>query len=218
MAEIEQDNLRVNLESDDALLERACSGCATALEDLLSRFEVQLRQTLNGLIPAVYRSAFDADDVVQITFIEAFLRIGQFSPRGPKSFLAWLSILARNNLRDALKELRAGKRIPRHRMVSVGGGSDSHEGLLAALAGSATSPSGGAARIEAKARVEEALGKLPPDYAKVVRLVDLEGHTGPSAAEAMGRSVGAVYMLRVRAHERLRELLGSGSNFFSGGA
>lgn len=200
------------------LIAEAIAGDAAATEELLADSEPALRQALTGQIPASFRSAFDVDDVIQVTFVEAFLRIGTFTPRGPGSFQAWLTTLARNNLKDALKELRAEKRIPRHRLVPAFGDSGSHEGLLALLGASATTPSGGAARMEAKSWVEDAIGRLPPDYEKVVRLIDLEGHIGPSAAAALGRSVGAVYMLRLRAHDRLRELLGSSGNFFTSGA
>ena len=59
-----------------------------------------------------------------------------------------------------------------------------------------------------------------PDFgsarnATVVRLYDIEGRSGPEVATTMGRSRGAVVMLRARAHDRLAELLGSGSKFFS---
>ncbi|HEY3242379.1 MAG TPA: sigma-70 family RNA polymerase sigma factor, partial [Phycisphaerae bacterium] len=60
-----------------------------------------------------------------------------------------------------------------------------------------------------------AIGKLPADYAKVVRMYDLEGRSVAEVAAAVGRSEGAVYMLRSRAHDRLRELLASASRFMS---
>jgi RNA polymerase sigma-70 factor, ECF subfamily len=204
--------------SEDALVARACAGCAVALEELLARLEVPLRQSLTNLIPAAYRSAFDADDIIQVTFIEAFLRIGGFSPRGTGSCLAWLTRLGRNNLTDAIRELRREKRVPREKLVSVGGRSDSYEGFLAALGGSSSTPSRGAVRIEVKSLIEEAMVKLPPDYERVVRLMDLEGKTAPQAAAEMGRSKGAVYMLQARARAHLREILGPSGNFFSSGS
>ena len=51
-----------------------------------------------------------------------------------------------------------------------------------------------------------------------MRLYDLECQPPQQVAEALGRSVGAVHMLRARAHDRLRELLGSASKFFSDSA
>jgi len=55
---------------------------------------------------------------------------------------------------------------------------------------------------------------LPPDYEKVVRLYDLQCKSAVEVAAELGRSEGAVYMLRARAHERLKQELGSSSQFF----
>lgn len=87
--------------------------------------------------------------------------------------------------------------------------------LLEQLVGTGSTPSRHSARDEAVGILNDVIGKLPPDYGKVVRLYDLEERPAEEVAFSMGRSVGAVHMLRVRAHERLRELLGSESRFFS---
>lgn len=218
MAAPEENGPTNGIASEDALVAQACAGNAAALEELLVRLETPLRQSLTSLIPAAYRSAFDADDLIQVTFVEAFLHIGRFSPRGNGSFLAWLTRLGRNNLTDAIRELRRDKRVPREKFVSVGGADRSYDGFLAKLVGSSSTPSRGAMRVEVKGLMEEALTKLPPDYEKVVRLMDLGCMTAPRAAAELGRSMGAVYMLQARAYARLRELLGSSGNFFSSGS
>jgi len=135
--------------SELEIVSAALSGDAGAMEQLLAKSEAPLRTALAGQIAQPFQAVLDVDDVIQVTFIEAFLRIGQFTDRGPGSFLAWLTTLARNNLRDAIKALRAEKRIPRHRMVSVGAESDSYEGLLAQLGSTTTTPSGVAAVMAA---------------------------------------------------------------------
>ena len=63
--------------------------------------------------------------------------------------------------------------------------------------------------------LEGALGALPPDYEKVVRMYDLEGKPVREVAAALKRSEGAVWMLRARAHERLKEIMGEAGKFFS---
>jgi RNA polymerase sigma factor (sigma-70 family) len=78
-----------------------------------------------------------------------------------------------------------------------------------------TTPSRQAARREAVEILERTLAKLPTDYAKVVRLYDLECRPIAEVARELGRSEGAVYMLRARAHEWLRETMGTESQFFS---
>jgi DNA-directed RNA polymerase specialized sigma24 family protein len=63
--------------------------------------------------------------------------------------------------------------------------------------------------------LQEAIKALPDIYAKVVRMYDLEGRAVAEVASSLGRSEGAVYMLRARAHERLHEIMGRTSEFFS---
>jgi RNA polymerase sigma factor (sigma-70 family) len=91
---------------------------------------------------------------------------------------------------------------------------DSCRGLVELVAGD-DSPIRAAGQSETERLLELALRQLPDDYQRVLRLYDLEGLTGPEVARRMGRSHGAVKMLVARARDRLGELLGSGSKFFS---
>jgi DNA-directed RNA polymerase specialized sigma24 family protein len=83
------------------------------------------------------------------------------------------------------------------------------------LSCSTTSPSGKAAKSEAKAALEQAIDRLPRDYQIVVRLYDIEGHPVEDLASTMKRSAGAVFMLRARAHRALGRLLGAPFKYFS---
>jgi RNA polymerase sigma factor (sigma-70 family) len=156
---------------------------------------------------------------MQVTYLEAFQRIGQFTRGDPDGFLAWLACIANNNLRDAVKALGRTKRPdPARRLHALPGAAneDASQQLLLQLVGrTGTTPSRHAARAEAGALIQQMLKKLPEDYRRVVQLCDLEGREPGEAADAMGRSRAAVYMLRARAHDRLRELLGPASAFLS---
>jgi DNA-directed RNA polymerase specialized sigma24 family protein len=44
-------------------------------------------------------------------------------------------------------------------------------------------------------------------------MYDLEGRPVQEVAQALGRSPGAVYMLRARAHRRLSEIMGTASRY-----
>ena len=107
------------------------------------------------------------------------------------------------------------KRPPPRKRVQAPGGADSYVELLDLLAGDSGTPSRTAGRQEVARIVDTALGRLPGDYGIVIRLYDLEGRSAAQVAASMNRSVGAVHMLRGRAHVRLREMLGSSSKFFS---
>ena len=95
----------------------------------------------------------------------------------------------------------------------------SHEQSMAAfvevLGATSTTPSRVAARGEGVRHLQAALATLPPDYEKVVRMYDLESKPIAEVAAALGRSEGAAWMLRARAHDRLREVMGEPNRFFS---
>lgn len=162
---------------------------------------------------------------MQVTYLEAFLGIERFSPvrgAGPAGgFPAWLTRIAENNLRDAIKGLRRSKRPPRDRQISEGQGDDSYVSLLAMLSSSpsdprsASTPSRAAVRAEAEQILETSIKSLPPDYERVVRLYDLERLEIAEVARLMEKSLGSIYMLRARALARLRGLLPSESKFFT---
>lgn len=201
-------------ESDDDLLRRATIGDGEALATLLVRYGPSIRSDVAGRIPGRLRSLLSDDDVMQQTYADAFRSIGGFVSQGDGSFARWLATLARCNVRDAVKMLEAQKRGGRSRRASQPGSGDSSMLLLEELATTGTSPSQHAARAEAWADIETAIGSLPPQYAQVVQLYDIEGRPIDEVAIVMERTSGAVYMLRARALDQLHDLLGRTSKFF----
>lgn len=196
-------------------LDRAIAGDEDALADALAEHAGALRVRLDPLVPARFRSVLEVDDILQITYLEAFLRIGTFTNNGPAAFFGWLSRVAENNLRDAIRELERQKRPQPQNRVALGNSEQSMCLLLEEIGATTTTPSRNAAAGEMKSALDHALAALPDDYALVIRQYDLEGRDAGDVAKALGRSEGAVYMLRARAHERLREHFSSGGQFFS---
>ena len=199
----------------EQLVERAQRGDAEALSELLERFGLELQSNIERQIGARYRGKFDADDVLQVTLLEAFLRIGSFQPGGSGGFAAWLRKIAENNLQDAIRELERNKRPSPARQVAMTDQDASYVALVEQIATCTSTASRACAREELKRGVDAALRELPPDYEQALRLFELEGLSGEDVAERMGRSHGAVRMLLARARERLAEVLGSDSRFFS---
>ena len=171
-----------------------------------------------GRIENRWRALLDEDDVMQVAYLEAFLHIDQLTARDTASFLSWLTRIAENALLDASRGLSRKKRPDPARRVVPTSAADSYAGLLDCLGITTTTPSREAACKDATGMLEAAIGRLPEDYQVAIRLYDLEGRPVSDVATAMGRSVGAVHMLRARAHDRLRNDLGSSSNFFTGSA
>ncbi|HUN80000.1 MAG TPA: RNA polymerase sigma factor [Phycisphaerae bacterium] len=204
---------------DDAkLLQQSVEGDAGALRILLERFGGEVRRRIAGRIEKKWQSVLDEDDVMQVTYLEAFLHIDQLTARDTPSFLAWLTRIAENAIHDAIRGLSRQKRPESGTRVSILQGADSYLGLLDCLGMTTTTPSREAACKDAVGVLENAIQRLPEDYRTAVRLYDLEGRPISDVASTMGRSVGAIHMLRARAHDRLRQELGSSSNFFTGSA
>jgi len=198
-----------------ALIESAVGGDEEALSELLSAHAGPLRARLVGTIAPQWKTLVDEDDVLQVTFLEAFLRIATFENRGEGAFLAWLTRIAQNNLKDAIRGLQRAKRPDPRKRVGNGGNEESYVGLVEVIGMTLTTPSMHAAKGEMIRALDQALDRLPEDYRRVIRMYDLEGTPIEDVARELGRSAGAVYMLRARAHERLASELGGQSQFFS---
>lgn len=199
---------------DPQLLAQVVRGDETALSELLAHFGPIVRRELR--IEPRWQSLVDADDVMQVTYLEAFLQIRKFQSGSLEGFSAWLRRIAENNLKDAIRDAARGRRHGNHAKGESSG--DPYVGLFDYVGGTTTTPSRAASRREIRQVVEDALRALPEPYGRVLRLCELEGKSGNEAAESLGRSHGAVRMLLCRARERLREVLGSGSAFFSDSA
>ena len=197
------------------LFARAAGGDAEALRTLLTRHGGQVWAEINADIGTRWQSAVDADDVMQVSYMEAFLRIDQMTARDAVSFVGWLRSIARNNLRDAIKELERKKRPPPARRLTAGGHGDSYTALADLLGATSSTPSQDVANRELAGLIESMLQRMPPDYGQVIRLYDLEGRSIADVATELNRSAGAVHMLRARAHDRLRTMLGAETDFFS---
>ncbi|HEY3244916.1 MAG TPA: RNA polymerase sigma factor [Phycisphaerae bacterium] len=192
---------------DRQSLSRAVAGDREALGALLERYGPAVEQKLQ--IGARWHGLIEPGDVMQVSYIEAFLRIASFDVERADAFPAWLRRIAQNNLRDAIRALeRPGDELQRIRVTVQ---DESYVALFDLLTSSHSTPSAQVRDLEACDLVHAALDRLPDDYARAVRLYDLEGRPIAEVAKSLGRSAGAVHMLRLRAHDRLRELLGSAS-------
>jgi RNA polymerase sigma factor (sigma-70 family) len=198
--------------ADETLLVAAKLGDREALATLLERHAPAVRGALR--IHPRWQSLLEADDVMQVTYFEAFERIGVFHSDAA-SFPRWLMRIAQRNLIDALRMLKGKKRLPAGGTFTVPDGADPLAWLDQLTAGTGTTPTRHLSRQEARRILESTIDRLPADYARVLRGVFFDGQAVEALAREMGRRPGAVYLLRLRALRRLRELLGSGSLFFS---
>ncbi|MCG8407104.1 MAG: RNA polymerase sigma factor [Phycisphaerales bacterium] len=191
----------------DELVLAACEGDRVALETLLQEFGPRVEAEIARKINPKWQSVLSSEDVMQVTYIEAFQQIGNLRKKTPDGFLAWLRTAANNNLKEAIQGLQADKRPNPENRIHAPKNQDSIVFFQNLLEESTTAASGKVAWNDFVRWLEVALLKLPRDYATVLRLLYFEGKTAGEAAEQMGRSRGAVYMLCMRAIDALRKLI-----------
>jgi RNA polymerase sigma-70 factor, ECF subfamily len=148
----------------------------------------------------------DPSDIVQQTLLEAHVERRQFC--GDESgFCAWLRRALVNNLRDALRAIRRGKR-DLAREQSLDATADESSARLASwLAADHSSPSGRAVRNEDLLRMADALVELPQPQRDAIVLHHLQRWTLAEVASELNRTEAAVAGLLHRGLKRLRQLL-----------
>ena len=200
------------MQTDMQLIPAAVSGDENALSELLARHGPAIERSLQ--IHPMWRPVLETADVMQVTYLEAFLQIRNFDPHRGTPFGAWLRRIAENNLRDAIRGLERQKQPQPRDRIQPARTEDSLIGLYNLLGSDSATPSRNVRASEACKQLDHAVSTLPERYQQVVRWYDLEGQTIDDVARRVGRSAGAVHMLRARAHDRLRELLGGSSGIF----
>lgn len=198
--------------TDDSLLVAAKKGDKEALGELLLRHGPIVRAGLQ--INPKWQSVLEPNDVMQVTYFEAFEQIDRFTGNGP-SFRRWLRRIANNNLRDAIQALERAKRPHPDKRIERTSSDESPEALFGIFQERNNTPSQHAATNEVRALLESEIDRLPNDYRKVIREHFLDGHSVAEIAKDMGRTAGAVHLLRIRALRKLESIIGSGSRFFS---
>jgi RNA polymerase sigma-70 factor (ECF subfamily) len=165
---------------------------------LLARLQVEPR----------FRAKFDPSDIVQQTLLEAVRDWPKFRGSSEAELAGWLRQILAHVLMHEVRRFGGAQRRDVGREVSLEQAlAESSHRLGDALAATGSSPSEQAGRHELELRLADALARLPPDYAEIIIMRNVEGLSHEEAAERMGRGVGAVRMLWVRALSRLRREL-----------
>ncbi|HEV8266045.1 MAG TPA: RNA polymerase sigma factor [Gemmatimonadales bacterium] len=174
----------VALAVPDLLVARAQAGDEAALEALFRAFETPVYNVARRML----RSAEDAEDVLQETFLEVVRSIRQY--RGEGHLWGWIRRIA------ATKALM---RIRRDQLRVA-------EPLDEEPVGRPTM------HVGANIDLERAFEHLSDTSRSVVWLHDVEGYTHEEIAELMGKSVSFSKSQLARAHARLRRMLGEGAH------
>jgi len=190
---------------DAALVAALKAGSEEAFAMLIAQYS----QPLYSLIARSLQDPADAADITQEVFIKVFRSIRSF--HGDASLRTWLYRIA---LREASNQRRWWGRHKRQEMtidtpIGSGDGEDSDETLCLSgmLMDSAASPYDHAARAEMKARVEEALRRLPEAFRTVVVLREMEGFCYEEIAEILEVPAGTVKSRLTRGRAALKQIL-----------
>lgn len=169
---------------DDIAIERAKTGDLTALEKVYRSYEA----LVYSLARRICRTAEDAEDVLQETFLEVCRSIGKFRGSGPGSLTAWVKRIAASK---ALMRVRREKYREADELIE--------DGPVAGRIGP---------DVGLQLDLEAALARLSDTSRAVVWLHDVEGYTHEDIAEMMDRTVSFSKSQLARAHAKLRGWLG----------
>ncbi len=187
---------RLTADPDAALVRRLARGDRAALAVLVERHRDGLWRLLRALTP----DAASAEDAMQETFLAAWR--GAAGWRGEGSARAWLYGMARRQAARTWRR-RAGEPadpVPLHALGEAAGWGD------------ARSPEELAAAVQDRDRLWAALRSLSPADREVIVLRDLDGLTGPEAAEALGLPLATLKTRLHRARLRLMAALRGGDH------
>jgi len=196
----------------EELLERARKGERESLGRLLESYRNYLMLLARLQIDRRLQGKVDTSDVVQDTFLAAHRDFGQFRGSTEQEFLAWLRQVLVYRLANLMRRFFGTQRRDVRLERQMDDELDRSSQMAQAFILSQTSPSGKASRREQAVLLADALKRLPAEYREVVVLHHLEDLTFPQVAERMGRTVGSVEKLWVRALAALRHSLGGQAN------
>lgn len=161
--------------SDAALVERARAGDEGAVRTLVRRHNRRLFRVARGVL----RDDAEAEDVVQETYVRAFINLSRF--RGDSGIATWLTRIALN---EALGRLR--RRRPSEDLAAISELPADDPRIVAFPSPPEPTPEAEAGRAQVRSLLEPLIDELPPDFRVVLILRDVEGMTTEETAEHLG--------------------------------
>jgi RNA polymerase sigma-70 factor (ECF subfamily) len=175
---------------DSELIEQTLQGRPAAFGVLVRKYQDRLFNTLAHLLGDVE----DAQDVVQDSFIQAFLKLETF--QHSSAFYTWLYRIAMNMAATLRRRKRPVLSVDRAREATGREPIDLGEGPTERLE-----------RQERQQQVRQAIAQLPEEYRAVVVLREIEGFCYETIAEILDLPIGTVRSRLHRARFQLRDQL-----------
>ncbi len=188
--------MKSRTEEDRELVQLAQTGDSHAFGMLMRRYTPSLSRFLRRFM----RDSDDVEDVIQETFIRAYMAINRF--RSDSTFATWIVRIGINAAKDGLAlRQRQGPQL-----ASLGDEDDDSKALVEARADLDT-PESRLETKEAMALLEAALATLPEEQRMSFELRELEGLTYEEIAWQMHCPVGTVRSRIHRARDSLTSAL-----------
>lgn len=186
-------------EAEAVLIQKAQAGDMKAAEALFRRYHGPIHQ----LVYRMLRGAPETEDLVQDVFLKAFRAIAGF--KGNSSFKTWIYQIATNTCLNHLA--KASQRYP-HDSLDQAVGEETDMTLGDRLAATGATPEEAVTASEVYQRVEEAVGKLSPEFRSVLVLRDIQDLSYEEVAETLGINLGTVKSRLARARKQVQRWLG----------
>ena len=185
-------------ETDVALMQRVKAGDTDAFRELVERHQ---RTVINVIYRAI-GDAWEAEDLAQRVFIQAFRAAHRYEPTA--KFTTWLFTITHNLIRN---EYRRRGRHAAESLEALTQPATSDEPGVQFADPRATNPAQEVVERELQEKIRAAIQCLPEAQRTAVILCRFEGLAYEEIATVLGGSVASVKSLLHRARETLKEKL-----------
>lgn len=185
--------------TDQEVVAQARLGREAAYRELVRRYE----RPIFSLIYRMVRDRELAEDLSQETFVKALKAVGSYRPE--YKFSSWIFKIANNAAIDHLRKRELAT-------LSIEGSPhartpDAMEATALQIGGRLPGPLDQLEARELGGAIEEAIGRLRPEYQSCILLRHVEGRPYEEIAEMLGLPLGTVKTYIHRARHELRKAL-----------
>jgi len=185
--------------TDQEVVECACDGAEAAFRELIRRYQ----RPVFSLIYRMVRDRELAEDLAQETFVKVLNALDRYRPEF--KFSSWVFKIANNAAIDHLRKRELDT-------LSLEGGPDATtadrlEATALQIGDASESPLEELVARELGSTIEQAIGKLRPEYRACIMMRHVEGRPYEEIAGMLDLPLGTVKTYIHRARAELREML-----------
>ena len=175
---------------DQQLVRLALEGDDTAFEYLFNRY----RDAILRLLTQRAGSSDDAEDLLQETFMKAFVNINRYNPR--YDFGAWICTIAKNSFVDFNRSRQTKALDPKQNLPL-----DGHFSTAQSSMPTPETPEESIIHAQQRAQIDRYISLLPENYRILFQLRFLDEYSYEEIAEKLSMKLGTVktQIFRIRA-------------------